>query len=112
MKPKKKIAPARIYLQRRLYDFEPDHCSSITWCDDQIDKTDVEYVRADIFKREQRRLKKQIEAWKSLVEARPSSGYPGTVLHAFERASLCGEARSSCALDGETQCEEDGGDYE
>ncbi len=101
MKPKKKIAPARIYLQRRLYDDRPDHNSDITWCSDQIDKTDVEYVRADIFKREQRRLKKQIEAWKACHQVSSKRS------DFLTKHLLTEEARASCALDGETQCEED-----
>lgn len=35
------IAPDRIYLQ-------PHMAPEVTWCEDQTDETDVEYVRADI----------------------------------------------------------------
>ncbi len=107
MKPKKKIAPARIYLQRRLYDDRPDHNSDITWCSDQIDKTDVEYVRADILKREQRRLNGIIAAWKSLSDPVDKTPKHATALYTFQENQVSIEARASCALDGETQCEED-----
>ncbi len=40
-------APERIYLQ--WYEDEADKYmpEGVTWCQDQIDETDVEYVRAD-----------------------------------------------------------------
>lgn len=53
--------PARIWLQRSEGGKDgnyKDH-SDVTWCQDQINQTDVEYVRIDLFRSLQSQLKKR-----------------------------------------------------
>lgn len=50
MSNQKDYPPARIWLQAYDEDGEPlprEHWDALTWCEDKINDTDIEYVRVD-----------------------------------------------------------------
>lgn len=52
--------PARIFLQRPEGGTYEDHKGQeLTWCADQVNPEDVEYVRIDLFRSLQNQLKKR-----------------------------------------------------
>lgn len=98
MNKKKFKAPARIYL------LPPLRNEDVMWCEDRIGDVDVEYVRADIAKRENRRLEKIIDVYKGLIEIDNKR----KLFVAYFRGTLLSEARSSINLDrDQTQCEQE-----
>lgn len=97
MKKKKFKAPARIYL------LSPLRNEDVMWCEDRIGDVDIEYVRADILKREKRRLERIIQMYREM-----DSGHSPSPLHGYLSSSLNAEARASVNLDrDQTQCEQE-----